>query len=200
MNLEAVLEGLLFVVGEEGLTLTQIKDILELNDEEAKNLIHSLKEKYEEENRGIRINFLGNTFKLTTKKEHRDYFKKLIENPETNVLSQAALETLAIIAYNQPMTRVQVDEIRGVSSSQMIRKLVAKGLIKEVGRSDLPGRPILYQTTSEFLDYFGLATLDDLPDMSKFMEKDDDLVVDETDLYHSKYQEKEEFLMDPVIL
>lgn len=200
MNLEAVLEGLLFVVGEEGLTLTQIKDILELNDEEAKNLIHSLKEKYEEENRGIRINFLGNTFKLTTKKEHRDYFKKLIENPETNVLSQAALETLAIIAYNQPMTRVQVDEIRGVSSSQMIRKLVAKGLIKEVGRSDLPGRPILYQTTSEFLDYFGLATLDDLPDMSKFMEQDDDLVVDETDLYHSKYQEKEEFLMDPVIL
>lgn len=200
MNLEAVLEGLLFVVGEEGLTLTQIKDILELNDEEAKNLIHSLKEKYEEENRGIRINFLGNTFKLTTKKEHRDYFKKLIENPETNVLSQAALETLAIIAYNQPMTRVQVDEIRGVSSSQMIRKLVAKGLIKEVGRSDLPGRPILYQTTSEFLDYFGLATLDDLPDMSKFIDQDDDLVIDETDLYHSKYQEKEENLMDPVIL
>lgn len=187
MNLEAVLEGLLFVVGEEGLTLTQIKDILELTDEEAKNLIHSLKEKYEEENRGIRINFLGNTFKLTTKKEHRDYFKKLIENPETNVLSQAALETLAIIAYNQPMTRAQVDEIRGVSSSQMIRKLVAKGLIKEVGRSDLPGRPILYQTTSEFLDYFGLASKDELPKFDTIVEE----ITDSIDLYDSKYKEEE---------
>ena len=113
---------------------------------------------------------------------------KLIENPESNVLSQAALETLAIIAYNQPITRIDVDEIRGVGSSQMIRKLVAKGLIKEVGRSEAIGRPILYQTTSDFLDYFGLATIDDLPKMEQFMEENQE--VEDTDLYHSKYKEE----------
>ena len=187
VNLKSVLEGLLFVVGEEGLTLTQIEDILSLTEDAAKELLSQLRDDYEKEDRGIRINFLGNTFKLTTKKEHKEYYRKLIENPETNVLSQAALETLAIVAYNQPMTRLQVDDIRGVSSSQMIRKLVAKGLIKEVGRSDLPGRPILYATTSEFLDYFGLATLDDLPRL----EEENDYGR-QTELFTSIYKEKEE--------
>ena len=187
MNLEAVLEGMLFVVGEDGLTINQIKDVLNLNDEEAKKLIISLKEKYESNDRGIRINYLGNTFKLTTKKEHKDYYQKLIENPETNTLSQAALETLAIIVYNEPITRLMVDEIRGVSSRDMIRKLVAKGLVKEVGRSDMPGRPILYKTTSEFLDYFGLSSKDDLPKFDMHIEN----VVEDVDLYKSKYVEEE---------
>jgi len=129
---------------------------------------------------------LGDRFKLTTKQEHREYYKKLIEVPGTNTLSQAALETLAIIAYNEPITRMQVDEIRGISSSQMIRKLVAKNFIKEVGRSDLPGRPILYRTTSDFLDYFGLATIDDLPKFEDFTTNS----ADEVDLYHSKYKEE----------
>lgn len=190
MNKVAILEGLLFVVGEEGLTLHQIMDILDITNEEAKELISCLKEKYDLETSGIRIHFLGNTFKLTTKKEHREYYQKLIENPENSVLSQAALETLAIIAYNQPITRVEVDEIRGVSSSQMIRKLVAKGFLKEVGRSEDMGRPILYQTTSEFLDYFGLATIEDLPKMDDFIDENKGEV--ETDLYHSKYQEDTE--------
>ena len=113
---EAVLEGMLFVVGEDGLTINQIEDVLGLDNEEAKRLIISLKEKYESNDRGIRINYLGNTFKLTTKSEHKEYYQKLIENPETNTLSQAALETLAIIVYNEPITRLMVDEIRGVSS------------------------------------------------------------------------------------
>ena len=190
MNKMAVLEGLLFVVGEDGLTINQMMDILEITNEEAKELVSNLKEKHESEASGIRIHFLGNTFKLTTKQEHREYYQKLIENPESSVLSQAALETLAIVAYNQPITRIDVDEIRGVSSSQMMRKLVAKGLIKEVGRSDAIGRPILYQTTSEFLDYFGLATLDDLPKMQEFVE--DNIEESATDLYHSKYKETEE--------
>lgn len=188
MNKLAVLEGLLFVVGEDGLTINQIMDILEISNEEAKQLISELKEKYEADTSGIRINFLGNTFKLTTKKEHRSYYQKLIENPDSNVLSQAALETLAIIAYNQPVTRLDVDDIRGVSSSQMIKKLVAKGFIKEAGRSDSLGRPILYKTTSEFLDYFGLATIDDLPKMEQFIENN--VEVSDTDLYHSKYKEE----------
>ena len=188
---KAVLEGLLFVVGEEGLTLEQIEDVLEIDEEESKELLMELKKDYEDDNRGLRIDFLGNRFKLTTKFEHRSYYQKLIENPETNVLSQSALETLAIIAYNEPITRVQIDELRGVGSVQMIRKLVAKGFIKEVGRSDLPGRPILYETTSDFLDYFGLATIEDLPDMKEFLEDGSNEDVDDThDLYTSKYNEE----------
>lgn len=187
MKLEAVVEGLLFVVGEEGLTLNQLVDILDVDMDMVKQILSNLKDKYESDNSGIRINFLGNTFKLTTKKEHKEYFQKLIENPESNVLTQAALETLAIVAYNEPITRIEVDEIRGVSSSQMIRKLVAKGFLKEVGRSDAVGRPILYKTTSEFLDYFGLSTIDDLPKFEELVENQES-----TDLYHSKYSEKED--------
>ena len=187
MNKLAVLEGLLFVVGDEGLTLNQMTEILEITSDEAKELISELKEKYEAETSGIRINFLGNTFKLTTKKEHREYFQKLIENEDSNVLSQAALETLAIVAYNQPITRLEVNEIRGVDSAQMIRKLTAKGLLKEAGRSDAIGRPILYATTSEFLDYFGLSTIEDLPKIEDLKIEDNN--DEETDLYQSKYKE-----------
>jgi len=187
---KAVLEGLLFVVGEDGLTIDQIKDVLEIDEEAVKSLLMELKKDYEDESRGLRIDFLGDRFKLTTKFEHKSYYQKLIENPETNFLSQAALETLAIIAYNEPITRVQVDAIRGVGSTSIIRKLVAKGFIKEGGRSDIPGRPILYETTNEFLDYFGLSTIDDLPnieDIIKTPEEDDE----DSDLYTSKYTEKD---------
>lgn len=188
---KAVLEGLLFVVGEDGLTFEQIEDVLNIEEAEAKELLMELKKDYEEDTRGLRIDFLGNRFKLTTKFEHREYYQKLIENPETNVLSQSALETLAIVAYNAPITRVEIDKLRGVGSVQMVRKLVAKGFIKEVGRSDLPGRPILYETTSEFLDYFGLATIEDLPDMRDFLEENENVEEDnESDLYTSKYMEE----------
>ena len=192
MNKEAVTEGLLFVVGEDGLTIEQLVDVLEINEEEAKCLLMELKKDYESDNRGLRIDFLGNKFKLTTKFEHKNYYQKLIENPETNFLSQAALETLAIIAYNEPITRVQIDEIRGVGTTSIIRKLVAKGFIKESGRSDLPGRPILYETTHEFLDYFCLSSIEDLPKiediLKEFSDKDED---NNTDLYTSKYTEEE---------
>lgn len=191
MNYLAVLEGLLFVVGEEGLSLDQIEEILGIEEDESKLLVKELKEEYEKENRGLRIDFLGNRFKITTKFEHKDFYQKLIENPHTNTLSQASLETLAIIAYNEPITRMDVDKLRGVSSSQMIRKLVAKGFIKEIGRSDLPGRPILYETTNEFLDYFGLPNIEALPDMSKFLDEVNEECDDE-DLYQSKYKENNE--------
>ena len=188
MNKKAILEGLLFVVGEDGLTLDQIEEVLDTTEEESHELLTELKNDYLDDNRGIRIDFLGNRFKLTTKSEHKEYYQRLIENPETNVLSQAALETLAIIAYNSPITRVQIDSMRGVSSSSIVRKLVAKGFIKEIGRSDLPGRPILYDTTSEFLDYFGLSTKDDLPSIDDFIEEKEETEED-SDLYTSKYTE-----------
>jgi segregation and condensation protein B len=187
MNLKAVLEGLLFVVGEDGLTLEQIMDIMNLDEDQAKEVLMDLRNDYEKDDRGVRINFLGNSFKLTTKSEHKDYYQKLIENPQNNNLSQSALEILAIVVYNEPITRVQVDNIRGVSSSQMIRKLVAKGFLKEVGRSDMPGRPILYKTTDEFLDYFGLSSRDELPDLTSTTSEN---IVEETDLFLSRYKEE----------
>ena len=187
---KAVLEGLLFVVGEDGLTIDQIVDVLEIDEENAKTLIMELKKDYEDDSRGLRIDFLGNRFKITTKFDHKAYYQKLIENPETNFLSQAAIETLAIIAYNEPITRVQVDTIRGVGSTSIIRKLVAKGFIKECGRSEIPGRPILYETTSEFLDYFGLSSIEDLPNIEELIQTPEE-DEENTDLYTSKYTEKD---------
>ena len=185
MNLLGVLEGILFVVGDEGITLKAVCEIMSIDEKQAKELLLELKARYESDEYGIRVSYLGDAFKLTTKKEHKDYYEKLIENPETSLLSNAALETLAIIAYNQPITRVEIDEMRGVSSSHMIRKLVAKGLVKEAGKSNMPGRPNLYKTTSEFLDYFGLATLNDLPEIKELKEKDDN-----SELFTSIYKEE----------
>ncbi len=187
MNLLGVLEGILFVVGDEGVTLKQLCDILNINIEEAKSLLMELKKSYEDSSRGIRISYLGDAFKLTTKKEHKEYYRKLIENPDSNTLSQAALETLAIIAYNQPITRVEIDEMRGVSNVHLIRKLAAKGLIKESGKSTMPGRPNLYVTTSEFLDYFGLSSISELPSIIK----EEEPVDKEQDLFTSIYKESD---------
>ena len=190
MNLKAVIEGLLFVVGDDGLDLDEISKILEVSKDETKELIKELQNDYQSSDRGIRIDFLGDKLKLTTKKGHNIYYQKLLTTEDNNTLSQAALETLAIIAYNQPITRVKVDELRGISNNHIIRKLVAKGLIKEGGRSNMPGRPILYETTSEFLDYFGLSSIDELPDMREFLEEEEKETEEDVDLYQSKYKEE----------
>lgn len=181
MNYKSILESLLFVVGEEGLTLEEITKILELEDEECKEIITSLSDDYV--SRGIELCLLGNRYKLITKKENKEYIQKLVNLSDSDTLSEAALETLAIVAYNQPVTRVMIDEIRGISSSHMVRKLVYKNLICEVGRSESAGRPILYGTTSLFLDYFGLKSINDLPQIEL---KENDEV---KELYNSKYKE-----------
>lgn len=164
MKLLGVLEGLLFVVGDEGLTLKDICNLLEIDENTARSLLTQLKQEYENENRGIKISFLGGTFKLTTKKEHKEYYHKLVTTKEA-ILSQAQLEVLAIVAYNEPITRIEIDEIRGISSAYVVKKLLSKDLIKVVGKSDLPGKPNLYRTTREFLDCFGLSSINDLPDL-----------------------------------
>lgn len=182
--MEAILEGLLFVVGDEGLSYDKIKDILEIDDDALNKVIENLEKEYDSNSRGIKLELLGNNLKLTTKKEHKEYYEKLVEVENDSMLSQAALETLAIIAYNSPITRVGIDEIRGINSSHMVRKLLLRNLIKDMGRSDAPGRPILYGITNEFLDYFGLASIDELPKLDE-IEVDDS----ETDLFESKYKE-----------
>lgn len=182
--MEGIIEGLLYVQGDLGLTIKQIEDILEISEEEAKKLVLNLKNYYEENNRGLRINYLGNTIKLTTKEEHQEYYQKLLEDEKNHNLSQSALEVLAIIAYNEPITRGDLENVRGVDSTYVLRRLLAKGLIKECGKSDLPGRPILYKTTDDFLDYFGLASINDLPSIEL---KEDDS--SPKDLYTSIYKE-----------
>lgn len=184
--MKPIIEGLLFLAGEEGVSFEQIKSVVELKDEELANLLKEMVTDYEKSDRGIRMEILGRKFKLVTKKEHKDYYKKFFCSSESGFLSQSALETLAIIAYNQPITRVRVDEIRGVSSSHIMRKLLGLELIYEVGRSDLPGRPILYSVTDRFLDHFGLSSIDDLPVLEVASEEKED-----TDLFQSKYHESD---------
>lgn len=184
--MKAIIEGLLFLSGEEGLTLEEICNITEKNKEEIAKDIKSLYNDYTNSDRGIKIEYLGNHFKLTTKSIHKEYYKKLIKQEENSILTQSALETLAIIAYNAPITRVDIDNIRGVNSSYVIRKLLLKGLIEDVGLSDAPGRPKLYNVTSNFLDYFGLGSINELPKIEN--KETEDL---ETNLFESRYKEKE---------
>ena len=177
---KAVLEGLLFVVGEDGLTLEQIEDVLGVDEDTAKNLIMELKKDYEDETRGLRIDFLGNRFKITTKFEHKEYYQKLIENPETNFLSQAALETLAIVAYNPKITRAEIETIRGVNSDGTIYKLLEHNLIEDTGRLDAPGRPTTYATTKEFLRMFGYTSLEELPELPRYkLDENQQIVIEE---------------------
>ena len=184
--MDAIIEGLLYVQGDIGLTIKDIMNILNIDEETAKREVLNLKNYYDDNKRGLRINFLGNTIKLTTREEHKEYYTKLLENPSSNSLSNSAIETLAVIAYNEPITRGEVDSFRGVDSSYVMRRLLAKGFIKECGRSDVPGRPILYKTTDEFLDYFGLGSRDDLPKIELDMEEKGT-----KDLYKTIYKEGE---------
>lgn len=188
MNLLGVLEGILFAVGDEGITLKGLCDVMDIDIDEAKDLLMQIQKRYESDEYGIRVSYLGDAFKLTTKKEHKDYYHKLLGNPESQTLSETALEVLAIIAYNQPITRVMIDEMRGVACGQIVRKLTARGLVKTVGKSKMPGKPNLYGTTREFLDYFGLASIEDLPKMN--LEEIDE--EKETELFTSIYKESEE--------
>lgn len=182
-----ILEGLLFVMGEDGLALDEIAKILDIKEDEALKLIDEYKESLELENRGLRLVFLGNKYKLTTKEEHKSYYELLVDKMVSGVLSQSALETLAIIAYSQPITVGQIDEIRGVSSRDMVRKLLFRGLVDIEGKSDLPGRPMLYKTTNKFLDYFNLSSLDELPEIKE----NEEMSEEEKDLFISKYKEGE---------
>ena len=182
------LEALLFAVGSEGLSKEELCNILEVEPIKLDELIKRLKEKYENVESGIELKVLGNNYKITTKDKEKDYLKKLaIET--SGSLTESALETLAIIAYNEPITRVQIDDIRGINSTQMLRNLIAKGLIETSGKNeDLPGRPNLYKTTDFFLDYFNLSSKDELPKL----DLEEIEVLEDDDLYKSKYKEEGE--------
>lgn len=187
INWKGILEALLFAAGDEGLSVKQIASVLEITEYQATDIVESLKEEYISDVRGIQVIEIAGVYQMTTKKEHSDYLKRLVESSSTQGLSQAALETLAIIAYKQPITRAEIDEIRGVKTERPIHTLVTKVLIKEVGRAEGSGRAYLYGTTKEFLDYFGLNSIDELPPLTD--NSDDSFENGEADLFFEKFQQ-----------
>jgi segregation and condensation protein B len=182
-TLKSIIEGLLFMAGDEGISAKQLGEILGCDPALARDAAEELKADMVRDGRGLRVAEVAGGYRLTTVPEHAPYFEKLAYTPGRQGLSQAALETLAIIAYRQPITRVEIEEIRGVKSDRALQSLVNKELIQEVGRADAIGRPILYGTTKAFLDYFGL------PDLSALPEPEDDgrdLLAEQTQLLFEK--------------
>ena len=171
LHMAGVLEGLLFLTGDDGITLAQAMDALGTDAKMTERLFDHLQKYYLQEERGIEIARFGDTYKFLSKAYVHEYALKLFQISKEMKLSSAALETLAIIAYKQPVTRVEIEEIRGVGADVMLRKLEARGLIREDGRSDAPGRPILYSVTDEFLDAFQLMSLDELPELPQFAQE-----------------------------
>ncbi|MEK3885934.1 SMC-Scp complex subunit ScpB [Bacillus sp. FSL K6-3431] len=186
--LKGIIESLLFAAGDAGLSLTQICETMEITEEDAQRLIESLQTEYKDNHdRGITLIYIAKTYQLTTKREHAKYLRKLAETPVNTSISQAGLETLAIIAYKQPITRMEIEEIRGVKTERPLHTLMSRGLINEAGRMEGTGRAILYTTTKEFLDYFGLEDLKGLPVLGDHT--DEDGIQEETDLFFSNFNE-----------
>ena len=172
-NIEAIVEGLLFLVGEDGVRVEQLALAIEKSKEDTLIILENIQRKYSSELYGIELVGYGSVYKFITKKDIYPYAQKLFGETKPNNLSAAALETLAIIAYKQPITRVEIEELRGVSADVMLRKLQARNLIREAGRSEAVGRPILYEVTEEFMDAFKLYTLNELPDLPEYNKKDE---------------------------
>lgn len=162
MNYEAAIEAILFSFGES-VELDKIAEALELDKEEALNHIHALMEKYEKKDCGLKIIELDRSFQMCTRQEYYDVLIKVKEQPKKYVLTDVLLETLSIIAYKQPITKLQIEKIRGVSCDHAVNRLVEYNLVQELGRLDAPGRPLLFGTTEEFLRDFGVQSVDDLP-------------------------------------
>ncbi|WP_291650884.1 SMC-Scp complex subunit ScpB [Clostridium sp.] len=174
-KIKSAIEALLFVSGEP-LTIKDLSNSIEVSPKTISNILNEMILDYEEEKRGIKLISINGEYQLVTKAENSDYIQKLLKKNKRQSLSQASLESLAIIAYKQPITRIDIDEIRGVKSESAIHKLLEKDLIKEVGRLEVPGRPILFGTTEEFLRQFGLKELNELPSLDLYSEKDEETI------------------------
>lgn len=166
-EIESIVEGVLFAWGD-AIHIDKLSDILSVDRNTLRSIMHRMMDYYIYERRGIQIIELDNCFQLCTRPEYYEYISRAIEPRQSQSLSNAALETLAIIAYNQPVTRSNIEQIRGVNSDSSLNKLLERGLVEERGRLDAPGKPILYGTTQEFLRCFGLKTLDELPQIDSF--------------------------------
>ncbi len=159
---EAIIEAVLFTMGES-VSLERLAGVLELDLEQTKEIICRMMEQYEQENRGIQIIELDGAYQMCTKKKMYEYLIKIAGQPKKQTLTDVLLETLSIIAYKQPVTKMEIEKIRGVSSGHAVNKLVEYNLVCELGRLEAPGRPLLFGTTEEFLRSFGVNSLEELP-------------------------------------
>lgn len=163
MNIKSIVESLLFAWGEH-LSINEMSKLLNMSVKSLEPVLYEMIDEYEKDNnRGLCLQKYGNSYQLTTKKENYEYIQNLLQTSNNRSLTTAAMEILSIIAYKQPITKVEIELIRGVKCAQVIKGLQDKGLIKEVGKLDKPGRPTIYSTTDGFLKHFGLKSLNDLP-------------------------------------
>ena len=161
-KLEGAIEAILFTMGDS-VEVSRIARAIEQDVDTTRKIIRNMMDKYKNEDRGIAILELGDSFQMCTKKECYEYLIRVAMQPKKAVLTDVMLETLSIIAYKQPVTKIEIEKIRGVKSDHAVNKLVECNLVKELGRLDAPGRPILFGTTEEFLRCFGVQALDELP-------------------------------------
>lgn len=165
---KSVIEGLLFTFGDP-LEAKELSRVMDVPIKEITRLLQEMKDEFDFNRRGIRLIRFNDSYQLGTRPEHHEWIRSIVLDRNTKALSNAALETLSIIAYRQPVTKAEIDRIRGVKSDRSIETLVMRRLVRETGRLDRPGKPILYGTTDEFLKYFGLEALDQLPPVENFM-------------------------------
>ncbi|SFL99197.1 SMC-Scp complex subunit ScpB [Salibacterium qingdaonense] len=186
-NYQHILQGLLYVCGDEGLELQDAAGVLDLTEQETKQQLLLLQQSMKDDVPGLQVQCFGTRFQLVTADSIAPYIEKLAEGPRQAKLSQAALETLAIISYNQPITRIEIDDIRGVKSERAVQTLIHKALVQESGRAQAPGRPILYKTTERFLEHFNISSLEELPALGAEPEEPS---TEEADLFFKELEDE----------
>ena len=191
-NKKAIIEAILFACGRE-VKIQELMSALELGSNEILELIEEMKNEYEKAGRGIEIIKVNDAIQLTTKKEYYEYIYPIFDKRSKPNLSNAALETLSIIAYNPKITKAEIESIRGVGSDGTIYKLLEYNLIENVGKADAPGRPSMYSVTNEFLKMFGITSLDDLPELPRYkLDENEQIVIDDIIKENNEEAEKEE--------
>ena len=176
---KAAIEAILFASGRV-IKINELMTILEISSDEIISIVNNMGEEYAKNNRGIEIIKVEDGYQLATKKEMYEYLYPIFDKRSKPNLSQASMETLAIIAYNPKITRAEIEQIRGVSSDATIYKLLEYNLIENVGKADLPGRPTMYSTTESFLKMFGLTSLDELPELPKYkLDENEQIIIED---------------------
>ena len=191
-KIKGIIEAILFAAGRE-VTKNELVLALEISEDDLEKIISNMQEEYKLENRGIEIIKLDNSYQLCTKKDLYQYIYPVLDKRSKPNLSGAALETLSIIAYNPKITRAEIEDIRGVSADACVYKLLEYGLIEEDGKLDLPGKPMSYKTTNEFLKMFGYSSLEDLPELPRYkLDENKQIVIDELEGANPEREVEEE--------
>lgn len=178
-KIKGIIEAILFAAGRE-VSISELRLIVELSKDEIETIIHQMQQERKDQQSGIQIIKINDSYQLTSNKDYYEYILPIMDKRSKPNLSNAALETLAIIAYNPKMTRAEIEAIRGVSADACIYKLLEYGLIEEAGKSDLPGKPMTYKTTNQFLKMFGYSSLSDLPELPKYkLDENQQIVIDD---------------------